>query len=404
MSSQRRSRRAGVEDLWHKRNGSQTRLHAEGPCTRNCKGIGARWRARYVDGTGQERTRAFKRKPDAESFLNSITTALETGSYVDPVRARTTVATIAETWMDTPSWAESTRARNRSILDAHVLPRWGTMPLSDVHHEDVQSWVTGLGKAGMAGGTVRKVYGVLNGVLKAAIRGKRLAVNPAAEVMLPRQDMKRRRYLTGVQVEALAAAAGDRAVIVHVLAFCGLRIGELSALKAGMVDQVRRRLRIEESVTEVNGKLVWSEPKDHQRRTVPWPKFLDAEIEAAMKGKGPEDLLFPAPGGGALRVRNMRRGWFDAAAETAGMKGLTPHELRHTAASLAVSAGASVLALQRMLGHDKPSTTLDFYSDLFDEDLDLVADRLGDVREKSAAEYLRSVEAKSNTLKVVPSP
>ena len=210
--------------------------------------------------------------------------------------------------------------------------------------------------------------------------------------------MKRRRYLSGVQVEALAAAAGDRAVIVHVLAFCGLRIGELAALRAGMVDQGRRRLRIEESVTEVNGKLVWSEPKDHQRRTVPWPRFLDDEIRAAVAGKGPDDLLFPAPGGGALRVRNMRRGWFDAAAETAGIEGLTPHELRHTAASLAVSAGASVLALQRMLGHDKPSTTLDFYSDLFDEDLDLVADRLGDLREKSAAEYLRSVDAEAGAL------
>ena len=399
--AQRRSRRAGVEDLWHKRDGSQTKLHAAGPCSRNCKGVGSRWRARYVDGTGQERTRAFKRKPDAEAFLDSITASIETGSYVDPVRARTTVATIAETWMDTPSWAESTRARNRSILDAHVLPRWGDLPLSEVHHEDVQRWVTGLGKAGMAGGTVRKVHGVLNGVLKAAIRARRLAVNPAAEVALPRQDMKRRRYLTGVQVEAVAAAAGDHAAVVHVLAFCGLRIGELAAMKAGMVDQVRRRFRIEESVTEVNGKLVWSEPKDHQRRTVPWPRFLDDEIAAAMRGKGPEDLLFPAPGGGVLRVRNMRRGWFDAAAEAAGVKGLTPHEMRHTAASLAVSAGASVLALQRMLGHDKPSTTLDFYSDLFDEDLDLVADRLGDVREKSAAEYLRSVEAKTGTLRSV---
>lgn len=391
--AQRRSRRSGVEDLWHKRDGSQTKLHAAEPCSRNCKGIGSRWRARYVDGAGQERTRAFERKPDAEAFLRSINASIETGSYVDPVRARTTVATIAETWMDTPSWAESTRARNRSILDAHVLPRWGDLPLSEVHHEDVQRWVTGLGKAGMAGGTVRKVYGVLNGVLKAAIRARRLAVNPAAEVSLPRQDMKRRRYLTGVQVEAVAAAAGDHAAVIHVLAFCGLRIGELAALKVGMVDQARRRLRIEESVTEVNGKLVWSEPKDHQRRTVPWPTFLDDEIRAAVAGKGSEDLLFPAPGGGALRVRNMRRDWFDAAVKMAKVGPLTPHELRHTAASLAVSAGASVLALQRMLGHDKPSTTLDFYSDLFDEDLDLVADRLGDLREKSAAEYLRSVDA-----------
>lgn len=343
----------------------------------------------------------FRTKPEAEKFVDSVTTSIETGAYVDPARSKTTVGAISETWMETPSWAESTRARNRSILDAHVLPRWGSVPLADVHHEDVQEWVNGLRKAGMAGGTVRKVYGVLNGVLKAAIKAKRLAVNPAAEVALPRQDMKRRRYLSGVQVEALAHAAGDRAAVVHLLAFCGLRIGELAALKVGMVDQVRRRLRIEESVTEVNGRLVWSEPKDHQRRTVPWPKFLDGEISAAMRGKVPEDLLFPAPGGGALRVRNLRRDWFDAAAEKADVKGLTPHELRHTAASLAVSAGASVLALQRMLGHDKPSTTLDVYSDLFDEDLDLVADRLGEVRARSTAEYLRSIEARKGPQGVV---
>jgi integrase len=343
----------------------------------------------------------FRTKPEAQTFLNGVTKDLETGTYVDPGRSKTTVGAIAETWIETPSWAESTRARNRSILDAHVLPRWGSVRLADVHHEDVQEWINGLRKAGMAGGTVRKVHGVLNGVLKAAIKGKRLAVNPAAEVDLPRQDLKRRRYLSGVEVEALIHAAGDRGAILLVLTFCGLRFGELAALKVSMVDQVRRRLRIEESVTEVNGALVWSEPKDHQRRTVPWPKFLDAEISTAMKGKAPGDLLFPSPGGGALRVRNMRRDWFDAAAKEAGVEGLTPHELRHTAASLAVSAGASVLALQRMLGHDKPSTTLDVYSDLFDEDLDLVADRLAEGRSRSTAEYLRSVATSRGDLQVV---
>ena len=56
---------------------------------------------------------------------------------------------------------------------------------------------------------------------------------------------------------------------------------------------------------------------------------------------------------------------------------ITPHDLRHTAASLAVSAGANVKAVQRMLGHAKASMTLDVYADLFDEDLDGVADRLG---------------------------
>lgn len=86
----------------------------------------------------------------------------------------------------------------------------------------------------------------------------------------------------------------------------------------------------------------------------------------------------------------MRRGWFDAAAVTAGVPGLTTHELRHTAASLAVSAGASVLGVRRMLGHDKASTTLDVYSDLFDADLDAVADRLADTRSRLLADSLRT--------------
>jgi integrase len=67
----------------------------------------------------------------------------------------------------------------------------------------------------------------------------------------------------------------------------------------------------------------------------------------------------------------------------------TPHDLRHTAASLAVSAGANVKAVQRMLGHAKASMTLDVYADLFDDDLDGVADRL-DSAIKSTADSLRT--------------
>jgi integrase len=70
---------------------------------------------------------------------------------------------------------------------------------------------------------------------------------------------------------------------------------------------------------------------------------------------------------------------------------VTPHDLRHTAASLAVSAGANVKAVQRMLGHAKASMTLDVYADLFDEDLDGVADRL-DAAIQSTADRLRTTQ------------
>jgi len=94
-----------------------------------------------------------------------------------------------------------------------------------------------------------------------------------------------------------------------------------------------------------------------------------------------------------LRNRTARRCWLDSAATAIGEPGLTPHELRHTAASLAVSAGANVKAVQRMLGHASAAITLDRYADLFDDDLDAVADRLDAVRESSrglSADFLRT--------------
>ncbi len=349
------------------------------------------WRARYRDAGGKEHSRHFARKVDSQRWLDEVTTAVVTGAYVDPAAGRATVAAVAASWLEGhPGWSASTRARNASILTRHVLPRWGAVPVSKVTFEDVQTWVTELSASGLAGGTVRKVLGVLSSVLVLAVKAKRLATNPTTGVELPRQRLARRRYLSARQVETLTEKAGEQGDIVLILAYTGLRIGELAALRVQHVELLRRRLRIEESVTEVNGLLVRSAPKDHQRRSVPFPPFLADLLAARMAGRDSDDPVVASSRGGVLRVRNMRRDWFDAAAVSAGVAGLTPHELRHTAASLAVSAGASVLGVQRMLGHDKTSTTLDVYSDLFDADLDAVADRLADTRSRLLADYLRT--------------
>lgn len=77
---------------------------------------------------------------------------------------------------------------------------------------------------------------------------------------------------------------------------------------------------------------------------------------------------------------NFRRRYFDRAARDVGLDGLTPHELRHTAASLGIASGASVKSVQRMLGHASAAMTLDVYSGLFDDDLDAVAERLDTAR------------------------
>jgi integrase len=141
------------------------------------------------------------------------------------------------------------------------------------------------------------------------------------------------------------------------------------------------------------GRIVLGTPKSHERRWVPIPRSLVDELVVAVAGKDRDDLAFTSPTGGVLRNRNARALWFDKAATEIGEPGLTPHELRHTAASLAVSAGANVKAVQRMLGHASAAMTLDRYADLFDDDLDAVADRLDAVRESARglpADFLRT--------------
>ena len=98
-------------------------------------------------------------------------------------------------------------------------------------------------------------------------------------------------------------------------------------------------------------------------------------IEERCRGKQPDDLIFTSPLGKTLRLNNWRKNVFDPAVKTTGLVGLRPHDLRHTAASLAIQ-GANVKVVQQTLGHASAAMTLDVYAGLFEDDLDSVADRL----------------------------
>lgn len=170
---------------------------------------------------------------------------------------------------------------------------------------------------------------------------------------------------------------------MHVLGYTGLRWGEAAALRVGRVDVLRGRLEIAEAMTEVNGRAVFGPPKTHQRRAVTVPAFLRRDLIRACKGKGPDDFVFPGARGGVLRVGVFRRAHFDAAVTAAGVDGFTPHSLRHAAASFAIASGASVKAVQEMLGHASATQTLDRYAALFPAELDVVADRIDAARRAS---------------------
>jgi integrase len=144
----------------------------------------------------------------------------------------------------------------------------------------------------------------------------------------------------------------------------------MAALRVGRIDLLRRKVEIAEAVTAVNGVLVWGTPKGHSRRWVSVPRFVAEALAAHIAGKRDAELTFTSRSGGVLRASNFRRDMWDGAVKAADVEGLVPHGLRHTAASLAIAAGADVKVVQQMLGHKSATMTLDLYGHLFENRLD----------------------------------
>ncbi|MFE9641850.1 tyrosine-type recombinase/integrase [Nocardiopsis alba] len=368
----------------------------------------ARWIVRYYDPSGKVKSGgSFRKKPDAEKKQTEIENSLHEGTYRNPQEAKVTFGSMAEKWLITRTDIKrSTWWQYRAVLDNHVLPRWGDLPLSAIHNEDVAVWVSELQRPREEGGSnlgasqTRHAHVVLSMVLGWCVP-RRIPFNPARGVPLPKPSEAEHVYLDHAQVEKLAIAAVSlrtkynqelasarvsRALIL-LLAYTGMRWSEAAALRVGRIDLDKRRVRVVVTFAEVDGRLVEQPPKNGKFRTVPVPKSLVPELRPFVDGRAPDDLLFTTRRGTPLRIRNWRNREFALAVEAAGLDGLglTPHKLRHTAASLAIAAGADVKVVQAMLGHKTATMTLDRYGHLFPDRLDEVADAMDEARQKVLA-------------------
>jgi integrase len=340
-----------------------------------------RYRARYRDLAGKEHARHFDRKADAQLWLDSVTTSVHTGTYVDPKRMRLTVGEWAPQWLTTKvDLKPTTRRGYESALRSRILPEWGSVRLGDVTYHGVADWVARLTRCGLSGASVQHHHRVLSLLLASAVRDGRLARNPAIGVPLPRRARGQQVFLTHEQIDRLAEAAGRDRLAILFLAYTGVRYGEMAALRVCNLNLLRRRALITEAVADVNGHAVFGTPKTHQRRQVPIPRFLAEELAVHVAGKAPGDFVFAAEQGGVLHLRNFRRQCWNPAVRAAGLDGLTPHALRHTAASLAIASGANVKVVQTMLGHQSATMTLDLYGHLLADQLDEVADAMDAAR------------------------
>lgn len=337
------------------------------------------WRAVWRDPSNRQTSkRGFPTKTSAEEHIARQTVSKADGWYIAPKAARATVSELAVPWLSDKSvlLKPSSYAPLRASWANYVEPKWGRRSVSSIRHSEVQSWVASINKSPTV---VARAYGILAGILDVAEKDKRITSNPARGVRLPRKVTKRdRRYLSHDELWAVAEASG-RPALVLTLGYCGLRWGELVALRVRDVNFLRRRISVTRNVVEVHGEFHPGTPKTHESRQVPVPAAVLEHLASAVTGKDADTLIFDDGHGGYMRrtrASSGSRSWWVSALAAAGVEPLVLHDLRHTAASLAVSAGANVKAIQRMLGHASAAMTLDVYADLFDDDLEALTTRL----------------------------
>lgn len=353
-----------------------------------------KWQVMWRDPVGRQRAKVFDRKSDAKQWAVAVEADKVRGTYNDPRLGQIRFSDWAGECFDSRlNIRGATRARDESLLRNHVLPAFGDTPLGRVSRADVQGWVRdlsdrGVGDRKLAPRTVRECYRVLGGIMAAAVEQRLIAERPCRKVALPRVDRQERRFLSPDEVEQLiqAVPALHRA-LVYSAAYLGCRWEELAGLKRSRLDLLRKQVRIAASIERVAGTYRYVEETKSAaaRRTLRLPDFLVEVLARHLETAPSAEWVFPARQGGHLRYDNFRVRVWDPAVDRAGLAPLTFHELRHTAAAVAINEGVDPLQLQRRLGHKDIATTLGVYGHLWPNREDELVEALDRVHREAKA-------------------
>lgn len=341
-----------------------------------------RWQARYLAPDGQAHTapNTFPTKADATKYLATVEADLCRGQWRDH---RVGLVTVGE-WADRYLTAHSARLKPRTatlyrgLLTSCILPAFGTVPISGVQKIAVREWLTGLSaERGLSPSRVGGALRLLSQVMDAAVDDNLRADNPCRGVKPPRLPETEPRILTPAEVAALRASIREPyGVLVDVLAYGGLRIGEAFALRRRHVDLLRARLHVAESLSEDAGRHAFGRTKTHQAREVTLPPSIAADLSAYLDEHVPattDALLFRSKVGKPLHYNAFRTWVWDPAVQSCGLHGVTPHDLRATCASWTADA-FGIMEAARRLGHARSSVTTRHYArPLAGRDVDVAA-------------------------------
>lgn len=368
---------------------------------------GKRWQADWTTASGVRERARFDIKADAEAHQAEQLRLKNRGVSVDSRAAQKIL--VSDLWKSfrerlvtvgasggSPSSARTLQKYDR-VYKGYIEPKWGTSPIATVRYSEVSEWIVTLQaiSGGPASASNRKeVSGIFQTLMKHAVRTDLLSSNPAYNAAgeadyKPRvKTVKDHVYLEMPQLLRLASNTPGYESFILTAGLCGLRWGEITALQTQDVTLGKQpELLVRRAYQDVTGTLSLKDTKNGTERRVPLPRLLADMIEPLVTERAAVARLWSAPRGGVLRhsgfmKRNLANAKAAATAAAAKNKELFPdltfHDLRHTAVSLAIAAGANVKVVQQIAGHHSAALTLDTYAGLFDSDLHDSAARLND--------------------------
>ena len=308
------------------------------------------------------------------------------GEWTDPRRGRVPLSDVAADWLNSRSSVKRrTRESDESDWRNYVAASFRQLAGGPITAAEVSAWVGGLMARGLAPATATRALATLRSILAFAVADGRVHHNVAATVRrptsgraggrgrrLPWLSCKRSRRPAGPVPRCRAGAGAGRAALGRTGWSPGRRLGvgawSWPAVEPRRAGQRRRRRAVRGHAEEQPGPDGAAGAE------------LVPIVDRWSAGKEPHAWLFDAPEGGPLRESNWKRsvGW-RAATSAAGVPDFRVHDLRHTAASVWLAAGADPKVVQRVLGHATAAMTMDLYGHLVDANLWQAARLVGDI-------------------------
>jgi integrase len=346
------------------------------------------WEVRYRDPDGVHRSKSFSRKLDAVAFEISVRNSINTGAFQVPLKKRITVEEIYWQYLKSKQGLKPKSAEEiRTIWNHIIAPEFANTQVTSINLERIHKWIDNFVYSENAKTSkirMNKALGYFNRIMDFAIELGYITKNPlirpnGKQMKIDAADSSGKRLtkaLTLGELTELATNCGYHEDMVLLMGICGLRWAEVIGLKASDFDENCQKLKVSRTLSEINGLFHETTTKTNQDRIVYIPKSLAEMLEKRISRLEPNDLVFTNERGKPLHNSNFRSRIYLPAIARSNTPKVTIHDLRHTAASIAISSGADVTSVARLLGHSNTSMTLNRYSHYYDKNLKSLSENL----------------------------